>query len=327
MKTDHPTQVIKYGMKVKLIDSNTARETIDRFSAWKTTLKGQKKHRVLERAVEEGTSKVTDVLSKVEELLECRELLVSTCTTLRSFTTLPIMFLHQQANVQSWVSKAVEPNIYILVAYIFVHLTYMYGNWQRPSVAINMTLTETKAFQGKLMVTSRHHKTSGTQGPVVLALAGLRWEAFTFYLNMFGREFPATQEMTRLCWLRLEEPYTTTQIVSNHYATTTSCFVLPSLTMTRKAGAARVVESEATQAEMEKLGTRMSHLPSTSAKYYRVRQRKRTTTDVHAVISSATARGNDNANTTKFSPLWSVFVLYSCSCPRTCTRLQPRYQS
>ena len=33
MKTDHPTQVIKYGMKVKLIDSNTARETIDRFSA------------------------------------------------------------------------------------------------------------------------------------------------------------------------------------------------------------------------------------------------------------------------------------------------------
>ena len=33
MKTDHLTQAIKYGIKVKLIDSNTARETIDRFSA------------------------------------------------------------------------------------------------------------------------------------------------------------------------------------------------------------------------------------------------------------------------------------------------------
>ena len=33
MKTDHLTQAIKYGIKGKLIDSNTARETIDSFSA------------------------------------------------------------------------------------------------------------------------------------------------------------------------------------------------------------------------------------------------------------------------------------------------------
>ena len=78
---------------------------------------------------------------------------------------------------------------------------------------------------------------------------------------------------------------------------------LPSLTVTHKAGAARVVESGATQAEMEKLGRHMSLLPSTSAKYYRARQRKRTAADVHAVISSATARGNDNVNTTNFNPL------------------------
>ena len=78
-KTYRLTLAVKYGMRVKLLDSNAAREAIDRFSAWKTTLKGQKRRRALERAVEEGTSKDTDVLSKVEKVLECKELLVSTC--------------------------------------------------------------------------------------------------------------------------------------------------------------------------------------------------------------------------------------------------------
>ena len=32
-KNDHLTQAIKYGIKVKLIDSNTAHENIDKFSA------------------------------------------------------------------------------------------------------------------------------------------------------------------------------------------------------------------------------------------------------------------------------------------------------
>ena len=202
------------------------------------------------------------------------------------------MFLHQQANVQSWVSKAVEPNIYILVAYIFVHLTYMYGNWQRPSVAINMTLTETKAFQGKLMVTSRHHKTSGTQGPVVLALAGLGWEAVRPGIICNSRDDTALLTSTG----RALHNYTDLlKSLCHHYKLP----VLPSLSMTRKAGAAQVMESEVTQAKMEKLGTHMSHLPSTSAKYYRVRQRKRTAADVHAVISSATARGNVNVSTTQ----------------------------
>ena len=41
-KTERLTQAVKYGIRVKLIDCNTAREAIDRLSAWKTTLKGQK---------------------------------------------------------------------------------------------------------------------------------------------------------------------------------------------------------------------------------------------------------------------------------------------
>ena len=46
---------------------------------------GQKRHKVHERDVEEGTSKDTDVLSKVEELLECRELLVKHLYNVKKF--------------------------------------------------------------------------------------------------------------------------------------------------------------------------------------------------------------------------------------------------
>ena len=223
---------------------------------------------------------------------------------LRNFTTLPVMFLHQQTDVQSWVDKAVETNNNILVAYIFVHLTYMYGNWQRPSVAINLTLTEArsaKVVQGKFMVTSCHHKTSGTQGLADLALAGLGWEAFTFYLNTVWQGIPCnSRDDTALLTSTGRALHNHTSLLKSlcrHYKLP----VLPSLTMTRKAGAARVMESGATQAEMEKLGTHLFHLPSTLAKYYRVRQRKRTAADMHAVISSGTARGNVNINTTNFN--------------------------
>ena len=177
---------------------------------------------------------------------------------LRSFTTLPTMFLHQQANVQSWLDKAVEANINILVAYIFVHLTY--GNWQRLSVAINLTLTKARSaevVQSKFMFTSRQHKTGGTQGPAVLALAGLGWEAFTFYLNIVWPGIPCnSRDDTALL--------TSTGRALHNYTDLLKSVAL--LTMTRKAGAARVVESGTTQAEMEKLGTHMSHLPSTLAK-------------------------------------------------------------
>lgn len=78
-KTNRLTLAVKYGIRVKLLDSIAAREAIDRFSAWKTTLKGQKRRRALQRAVEEGTSNDADILSKVEQVLECKELLVSTC--------------------------------------------------------------------------------------------------------------------------------------------------------------------------------------------------------------------------------------------------------
>ena len=203
--------------------------------------------------------------------------------------------MHQQDDVQSWVDKSVEPHVNFLVAYIFVHLTY--GNWQRPSVAINLTLTEARSaevVQGKLMVTSRHHKTSGTQGPAVLALTGLGWEAFTFYINTVRPGIPCSSKdetaLLNSSGRALHNYIDLLKSLCRHYKLPE----LPTLTMTRKAGATRVVESGATQDEMEKLGTHMSHLPRTSASYYRVRQRKKTAADIHEVISSATARGNDN---------------------------------
>ena len=189
-----------------------------------------------------------------------------------------------------------------MVVYIFVHLTY--SNWHRPSVAINLTLTETRLaemVQGKFMITSRHHKTSGTQGLAVLALGGLGWEAFTFYLNTVRPGIPCnSRDDTALLTSTGRALHNYTDLLKS-LCRNYKLPVLPSLTMTRKAGAARVVESGATQAEMEKLGTHLFHLPSTLAKYYRVRQRKRTAADMHAVISSATARGNVNINTTNFN--------------------------
>ena len=153
------------------------------------------------------------------------------------------------------------------MVYIFVHLTY--SNWQRPSVAINLTLNEARLaemVQGKFMVTSRQHKTGGTQGPAVLALAGLGWEAFTFYLNTVRLGIPCnSRDDTALLTSTGRALHNHTDHLKSlcrHYKLP----VLPSLTITRKAGATRVVNSGATQAEMEKLGTHMSHLPSTSAK-------------------------------------------------------------
>ena len=148
---------------------------------------------------------------------------------------------------------------YILVVYIFVHLTY--SNWQMRSVAINLTLTEARLaemVQGKFMFTSRHHKTGGTQGLAILALGRLRWEAFTFYLDTVRPGIPCnSRDDTALLTSTGRALHNYTDLLKS-LCRNYKLPVLPSLTMTCKAGATRVMESGATQAEMEKLGT---HVP------------------------------------------------------------------
>ena len=185
---------------------------------------------------------------------------------LRSFTTLPIMFLHQQADVQSWVDKAVEANIkYWWSTSLSTWLTATGKGLPWPSTWPSLRPDWPRWSRASLWSPLATTRPVAPRAWPSSHWPGLGGRPLPFILTLFGREFLATQEMTRPCWPRLGEPYTTTHLFSNHYAVTTSCLCCPHSPWHARQELLGSWRAGQHRPRWRSSG-HMSHLPSTSAK-------------------------------------------------------------
>ena len=183
------------------------------------------------------------------------------------------------------------------MVYIFVHLTYSTGTglpW--PSTWSSLRPDWLRWSRASLWSPLATTRPVAPRAWPSSCWPGLGGRPLPFILTLFSREFPATQEMTRPCWPRLWKPYTTTQISSHYADTTSSGHICPTSPVLQQS----TIEWD-----------RGRGLLLMCMQWSRRQQQE---------VMIMLTRHN-------FSPLWSVFVLYSCSCPRTCRRLQPRYHN
>lgn len=182
-----------------------------------------------------------------------------------------------------------EENITNLATYLFASLTYK--NWQRPSPALHLTLSEAKEavlIEGKLTIHCRTHKTASTYGPAILVLEGQDIDLFKMYIDSVRPNIPTCSTNTVALLTSNGRPLTHYRDLLLSFTKKLGLAMLPNFSTIRKAGATATVSSQGVKA-LEVISEHMSHSRSTSEKYYRMRRRDQGAVDAFKVIQDITS--------------------------------------
>ena len=153
--------------------------------------------------------------------------------------------------------------------YIFCCLTYK--NWQRPGVAINLTLEEAgkaRRVDEKFVIHCRQHKTASTYGPAVLVLDDEDAKYFKCYIDVVRSTIQGGRDSSELALLTYNgRPLTHYQDLLASLTSRLGIKPLPNITAIRKAGATTAVQQSSKEG-MEVISGHMCHSTSTSERYY-----------------------------------------------------------
>ena len=125
---------------------------------------------------------------------------------------------------------------------------------------------------GKLIIHSASHKTALTYGPAILVLKGDDTIYFKHYIQNIRPKISTRSSMECALVTARGQPLHHYRDMINSLCRKLGVPDLPTLTVTRKAGATLAV-AQTTQETMENISAHMSHSKSTSERYYRFRHK------------------------------------------------------
>ena len=244
--------------------------TISRLSMWKSTFLKSKRSSQIEREMCANREAESKYLSCIDGFFQSWQV--------QNF----LKEVHQCQHLS-------DENVTYLATYLFASLTYK--NWQRPSPALHLTLSEANEavlIEGKLTIHSRTHKTAHTYGPAILVLEGQDIDLFKMYMNSVRPNIPTSSTNTVALLTSNGRPLTHYRDLLLSLTRKLGLTMLPNFSTIRKAGATATVSSQGAKG-LEIISEHMSHSRSTSERYYRMRKRDKGAVEAFQTIKNITS--------------------------------------